>query len=131
MDRQPRSPGALTSSSLERIVEVVTEQWPIAGDLPDVRQAGQISFQVTPLGGSNLGLTVLVHDHVGQTVSSTILIDTDAAGYGWFIDTTPDDNSEFVLTDNPGEFRAPEGSSAFGRIDLLTVIAHEWATLSG
>jgi hypothetical protein len=35
---------------------------------------------------------------IGQTVGSTITLDTNAAGYSWFIDTTPADNSEFLPT---------------------------------
>jgi hypothetical protein len=58
-------------------------------------------------------------------------IDSDAAGYGWFIDATPGDNSEFVPTGVPGEFRAPVGSPAYGRIDLLTVLSHEMGHVLG
>jgi hypothetical protein len=35
---------------------------------------------------------------VGQTVGSTITLDTNAAGYNWFIDATPADNSEYLAT---------------------------------
>jgi len=46
---------------------------------------------------------------------STIWIDDDGAGRGWFIDSTPNDDSEFVA-----------GSTlAAGRYDLLTMISHE------
>src|SRR5262249_24346762 len=38
------------------------------------------------------------------------------AGYGWFIDATPADDSEFPAT--------PE-SPAYGKVDLLTVVVHE------
>ncbi len=35
---------------------------------------------------------------VGQTTSTTITLDTNAAGHNWFIDTTPWDNSEYLPT---------------------------------
>src|SRR5262249_27175857 len=60
-----------------------------------------------------------------------IEIDDDASGFGWFVDTTPNDDTEFVPTDVPGEFRAPEGSPAYGRIDLLTVLSHELGHVVG
>jgi hypothetical protein len=51
---------------------------------------------------------------------NVIWIDEDAAGWGWFIDATPADDSEFGLS-----------GPASGRIDLLTVIAHEMGHLLG
>ena len=56
------------------------------------------------------------------TLSSTpqIIIDTDGAGLGWFIDTTPDTNEEFA-----------SDSLAATRFDLLTVLTHEIGHLLG
>jgi hypothetical protein len=45
-----------------------------------------------------------------------IWIDRDAAGYGWYIDPTPAVDAEFP---------AAPGSPAYGKVDLLTVVAHE------
>ena len=47
-----------------------------------------------------------------QAVGTTITIDADASGFGWFIDTTPAEDSEFDGTPPTG-------------IDLLTVLLHE------
>jgi hypothetical protein len=60
---------------------------------------------------------------VGQAVGSVIYLDTDAAGHGWFVDSTPDHNEEFTLFDNA--WLAVAESAASERIDLLTVLAHE------
>ncbi len=49
-----------------------------------------------------------------------ICIDQDAAGFGWFVDPTPNDDAEF----------APGGPAA-GRMDLLTVLAHELSHVLG
>jgi hypothetical protein len=53
---------------------------------------------------------------LGQTDFSGITLDTNAAGYNWFIDTTPADNSEFLPTSNPNEWIAKAGSATYGRM---------------
>src|SRR5262249_52179077 len=58
-------------------------------------------------------------------VADTILIDPMANGFGWFIDTTPLEDSEFGAGDAGGTLRAAVYSPAFGRMDLLTVVMHE------
>ena len=63
---------------------------------------------------------------VGQTVGTTITLDDNAAGNGWFIDTTPWDNSEFLPTSNPNEWVAKAGSAAAGKMDMLSVLLHEY-----
>jgi hypothetical protein len=79
---------------------------------------------------------------VGQTLSNTpstalragpstglrtsITLDLDAAGHGWFIDATPFDNSEFLPTSNPGEWIAKSGFVAEGKMDMLSVLLHEY-----
>ena len=60
---------------------------------------------------------------LGQMAGGTLYIDSDAAGNGWFVDSTPDANEEFTATD--GSWVAGEDSDAFGKIDLLTAINHE------
>jgi hypothetical protein len=50
-------------------------------------------------------------------------VDVTAAGYGWFVDPTPADDSEFGL--------GMAGSPAAGRMDLLTVVMHELGHVIG
>lgn len=45
---------------------------------------------------------------VGQTVGSTITLDTNAAGHGWYVDANPLDNSEYLATSTPYEWVAKE-----------------------
>ena len=52
----------------------------------------------------------------------SIWIDQNAAGWGWFIDRTPRNDSEFTTSGNQGEQH---------RIDLLTVLTHEFGHLLG
>ena len=49
-------------------------------------------------------------------------LDDNAAGWGWFVDSTPRDDSEFTTAGNQGER---------GRMDLLTVLEHEIGHLLG
>jgi hypothetical protein len=52
------------------------------------------------------------------------MIDPTAAGHGWFVDLTPEDGAEFLVAGD-GAMAARPGGPADGRVDLLTVIAHE------
>ena len=76
-----------------------------------------IEFIVTDLPNNLLGLAA---GHV-------IWIDQDAAGFGWFVDSTPNADDEFGL--NSHEFSYGEAASR--RMDLLTVLAHELGHLLG
>jgi hypothetical protein len=57
-------------------------------------------------------------------VDTGIVIDDDAAGWGWFVDATPESDAEFTASSSPTELRASGGDAA-GHIDLLTTIMHE------
>ena len=57
------------------------------------------------------------------------MLDSDAAGHGWFIDSTPTQDEEFVSFDST--LRATESSPAAGRMDLLTVVMHELGHVLG
>jgi hypothetical protein len=98
---------ALTDEMLAPIVDAAIERWVQALDL----DAGQlirlytVDFQIGDFAGLTLGLAD----------KETILIDADAAGYGWFVDETPKDDVEF----------ADGSSDATGKMDLLTVVMHE------
>ena len=60
-----------------------------------------------------------------------MLIDLDAAGWGWFVDDTPFNDVEFGLSLSEVEKMALETSPAFGRMDLLTVVTHEMGHVLG
>lgn len=53
-----------------------------------------------------------------------ILVDDDAAGWGWFVDPTPGDDREFAFRAGGTQMRAVTWS-AINHIDLLTVLMHE------
>jgi len=78
--------------------------------------------------------TFLISDldglHLGMTQDNTVWLDEDAAGAGWFVDTTPGDDQEFrsVSVGGPLMAIAPEISD---RVDLLTAVAHELGHIAG
>ena len=53
---------------------------------------------------------------VGESGVRHEMLDTNAAGWGWFVDATPRDDSEFTTPGNQGEQH---------RMDLLTALMHE------
>jgi subtilisin-like proprotein convertase family protein len=83
--------------------------------LKSLRKQG-IRLKLADLGGTQLA----------EARGRTIVLDRNAAGHGWFVDATPWRSEEF---DAKG--RARRGSRAFGRVDLLTVLAHELGHAAG
>ncbi len=95
----------------------------------------QVSEQLTPemnqsLSGVEVKVVDLSGTTVGRAVAGTIYLDVNAAGYGWFVDTTPLDSSEFAIKNQSSLIALPD-SAAAGRIDLWTVILHELGHLVG
>ncbi len=80
----------------------------------------EVEVRIVDLGGERLALA-------GR---GELLLDDDGAGFGWFVDSTPYSDYEFA---RPMVSRvAPLAfTGAAGRYDLLTVLAHELAHLSG
>ena len=108
--------GGLTQADLDRLVPAARARWVAAG--LDKAQAERLR-----------GLTFAVQDmrdlQVGSTKPGHVTIDSDAGGYGWFIDATPQDDVEFSrATSGTRLYTAPSGVPA-GRLDLLTAVMHE------
>src|SRR5688572_23031374 len=82
-------------------------------DKTRLEQAQELRIEVQELPGWT----------IAETIDDTIRIDSDAAGFGWFVDQTPSDSEEFRTDGN--ELVASTGSPAEARMDLLTVVAHE------
>jgi len=100
--------------------------------LPAARQywldVGAIAAQ---LDGIEFNIAPLTPRIVAMTSGSHITLSTDGAGWGWFADTTPAYHEEFAPGDAFNEFKAPTGSIADGKIDLLTVLIHEMGHAMG
>jgi hypothetical protein len=108
------------------VIELPTDGFASSEELAKLHSLVSLSLGAEFLGnGGSLNIADLPNAAVGQTTGSTITLDTNASGYGWFIDTTPADNSEFLPTSNPNEWVAKAGSAAAGKMDMLSVLLHE------
>ena len=58
----------------------------------------------------------------GPASGHTLWLDANAAGWGWFVDPTPAEDSEFSTPAKQGEKN---------RVDLLTALEHELGHLLG
>jgi hypothetical protein len=94
------APAALTSAELDATVDAAKAAW--LAVKPDADFSG-MTFAVADLGGLMLG----------YAEGSAITIDSLAAGYGWFVEKGPVENT------------AKLNSDAVGRMDLFTVVMHE------
>ena len=93
------------------------------------------AFGLTPEQIAELdGLTPVIADLSGSLLGGLsgdqLLLDFNAAGYGWHIDATPGLNDEFT-DPGSGQLQAQTGAAADGRIDLLTVLLHEMSHALG
>jgi hypothetical protein len=113
----PTTEAPITDSAASAMVASAIGLWEQAGAAPAALAA--VKVVVTDLPDQLLGLTE----------GSTIYIDVNAAGFGWFVDQTPAESHEFHLVD--GVLVARRSGDAFGRMDLLTVLMHELGHVQG
>jgi hypothetical protein len=122
----PEEPGTvefLTEAQLAPIVDEAIERWAEALTLDESALSFlyAVDFEIKDFSGLTLGMA-------GE---DTIFIDADAAGWGWFVDTTPADDLEFGLQLSEFELQALETRPAFGQMDLLTTVMHEFGHILG
>ena len=104
---------------LASLVDEARRRWAGAGlDALALERLAAVTVQFADLPGAALG----------QEVDGVVYIDLDAAGQGWFVDPTPGDDAEFGTS--PAQQKSPRADVA-GRIDLLSVIAHEMGHAAG
>ena len=106
----------ITSEMIAPVLAEAKRRWAVSGllDATELAKLDGINVQIGSFGGLILG----------QENDSTITIDTDAAGWGWFVDPTSAQNEEYHRMPD-GSLRAKAQSDAYGRMDLLTVLGHE------
>jgi Ca2+-binding RTX toxin-like protein len=113
----------LTQEALAPIVDEailrLTEAYAL--DQSDLTLLESVQFEVAALDGLMLG----------ETSGTTVLIDDDAAGFGWFVDATPGEDIEFRQKGSDDELLAAPSSDAYGDMDLLTVVMHELGHVIG
>jgi hypothetical protein len=98
----------LTQDALKPIIAEAIARWRAAGiDARRLSALDRVTFQIDDLPAGDLGMSM----------PGVITLDRTASGFGWFIDPTPGNDSEFA----PGAVNSP----ARGHMDLLSVVAHE------
>jgi hypothetical protein len=102
----------LTSGQVNSLLPEAIHRWQLAG--VDTSALAGLDIRITNLGGATLGLADEVHH--------TIWLDDKAAGWGWYVDPTPWNDSEFTTPGNQGEQNL---------MDLLTALDHELGHLLG
>jgi hypothetical protein len=107
----------VADSDAAALLESAIRLWEQAGAAPASFAA--VKVVVTDLPDTLLGLTE----------GSTIYMDVNAAGFGWFVDRTPAESHEFHMVN--GVLIARRSSDAYGRMDLLTVLLHELGHVQG
>ncbi|MDZ7970726.1 MAG: CARDB domain-containing protein [Nostoc sp. DedSLP03] len=112
----------LTPEILERFRSEAIARWASAGITPGEQGIlKEVQLAIADLPSLKLGLTS----------GNVVTIDQDAAGAGWFIDSSPSDDVEFSNIVSASQLQSIESDLAFGRVDLLTVMTHEFGHVLG
>jgi cyclophilin family peptidyl-prolyl cis-trans isomerase len=112
---------ALTAAQLQPIVVEAERRLTAATGI-------QVAAAMT---GVSINIGDLPANMLGEAAGTSIYVSRTAAGYGWFVDSTPADDSEFSDRLGPYALAAPSGSPAANRVDLLTTVMHEMTHLLG
>ena len=104
-----------------------TSSWMRSADLSAfLAAASGVSYTFSDLPGTAVGETT------GEGANASITLDTNAAGHNWYIDPTPLDNSDdYLPTSDSTVWRAKVGSAADGKMDMLSVLLHEYGHALG
>jgi hypothetical protein len=101
----------LTQSDLGPMIQAAIERWKAAGvEGDDLAKLEALKIEIAKLPAGQLVVTT----------PDAIIIDESASNFGWFIDSTPGDESEFESKN--GLLRANPSSAAAGRMDLLSAL---------
>lgn len=113
--------GHLSFDDLAPIVDEALSRW---------QHAGLTEQHLNRLQNATYSIADLPGSYLGVAAGNVIYLDRTAAGYGWFIDATPERNEEFEFSYSR-TFRASESNLACGKVDLSTVVSHELGHLLG
>jgi hypothetical protein len=100
----------LKRGQLQPILDEAIARWDDEGG--NTERLANIKVRIANLPGRTLA----------KVRGNTIWIDSKAAGWGWFVDPTPSDDSEFTMPGDQGEQN---------RMDLLSVLMHEVGHMLG
>ncbi len=111
----------LNDATLDAMLVAATQRMRPYLSPEELAQLDGIDIELAELGGAVLA----------RWTGNTILIDTDAAGHGWFVDTTPLIDEEYHLVDDSSRLLADVGSDAGEQVDLLSAVMHEIGHATG
>lgn len=89
--------------------------------LAEAARGGVPGMDTSKPAGATVRIVDLAGGSVGMAVGNAISLDGDAAGWGWFVEATPGDDSEFASPDNQG------GQTP---MEWLTVLKHDLGHMS-
>ncbi|MFY9260605.1 MAG: polymorphic toxin-type HINT domain-containing protein [Gallionella sp.] len=110
---------ALTLAQINALLPQARQYWLDAGASAAVLNRATFAVADLPFGMA------------GQTANNLITFDTIGAGWGWYVDAMPADQSEFQATAQATVFTAAATSEAANKLDLLTVLIHELGHVAG
>jgi carboxypeptidase family protein len=114
-------PEVISQTAVVPIVQEAIERWASAGlDQEALDKMHGTTFELSDLAGWSLGMAR----------GNTVWLDWNAAGRGWFVDSTPDDDEEFGLSVTGGPLQAID-PQVLDQIDLLSVVLHELGHIAG
>jgi hypothetical protein len=106
----------LSSQELTSMTQQAIQRWKDAGiSAEDLVRLQGMTFEIADLPDGQLATATSTH----------FTIDETAAGYGWYVDLSATDDTEFDVPVPGRELQTTEQSRAFGRMDLLTVVMRE------
>ena len=112
-------PSPSPDAEVDAIAQAAAQRWIDSGISAEQSAAlASASYRIADLDGS----------YLGSVEGTSITIDLDAAGRGWFVDSTPLADEEFASN---GVTLEATAEGAEGRIDLLTAILHEQGHILG
>ena len=121
--RDSKSGEKLEAEAIQHIAGIGAKRWKQTGvSANKLKKLKAVDYQVVNLAPGQLAEV---------SNATTISIDVDGSGRGWFVDTTPKDDLEFASTDQlTGELSATNQATK-GKYDLLTAIMHEQGHILG
>ncbi|MEZ6135594.1 MAG: dockerin type I domain-containing protein [Pirellulaceae bacterium] len=118
---QQSQPRALTSEIVQQMTQQAILHWQ---GVAQIGRVPNITTTVDDLPGSILA-QAFISGGPSLTDGASIVIDGDAAGGNWFVDSTPRRNEEFMQGERPWIYELMPPYSAANTYDLWTVLLHE------